>query len=311
MSRISISKPFRWLCMRAALVCAMTVCLALVSAVRAEAQSPLARVKALGLEKMTVGRVTVHFASTDLKRANQLATLTESAAAFLEKELGTSFDLSLAVLGPVDWFSEYPGIPYAIPWESTPDRLIMMPSSLREGLLIRGPSELDDRRRVDFVLLHEYGHLAARDYFRSDSDPEYLASVPWFEELLATYFGYAFVYSSDSAWAEAARRDWLGEVKAFTPREVSLDWSFMSDLPGPEIARTYGWYQVMLNLRVADIYEQRGLGFLRELKEELPWNDSHNWTTASLFPLLEKVSPGFDHWAESLQSIYGKQGKGN
>lgn len=134
--------------------------------------------------------------------------------------------------------------------------------------------------------------------------------MPWFEELLATYFGYAFVHSSDSAWAEAARREWLGEVRAFTPRELSLDWSFMRDLPGPEIARTYGWYQFMLNLRVADIYEQRGLGFLRELKEKLPWNDSHNWTTASLLPLLEEVSPGFEHWAESLQSVYGKQGGG-
>lgn len=66
----------------------------------------------------------------------------------------------------------------------------------------------------------------------------------------------------------------------------------------------------LLNLRVADIYEQRGLGFLRELKEKLPWNDSHNWTTASLLPLLEEVSPGFEHWAESLQSVYGKQGGG-
>lgn len=134
--------------------------------------------------------------------------------------------------------------------------------------------------------------------------------MPWFEELLATYFGYAFVHSSDSAWAEAARREWLGEVRAFTPRELSLDWSFMRDLPGPEIARTYGWYQFIAQPARRRHLRTAWPGFLRELKEKLPWNDSHNWTTASLLPLLEEVSPGFEHWAESLQSVYGKQGGG-
>ncbi len=305
MTKFSVSETLRLLCLRGSLVCVVTACLILASTAHAQAQSPLERVEALGLDTMKVGRVTAYFAPADRERAEQLAMLSEEAAAFLERELGIAFDLGLAALAPDHWFSDIPNIPYAIPWPSMPERLIFMPSSLQEGLLIRGQSELEDRRRVDFVLLHEYGHIATKAYFRPTSDRDYLP-VNWFEELLATYFGYAFVHSSDSAWVEAAREEWLVEVRDYTPRVLSLDWSFMNSLPGIELSRTYAWYQFILNLRAVEIYEQHGLGFLRALKDKLPWHDSDDWTTASLLPLLEEIAPGFEAWAESLPSVYGE-----
>jgi hypothetical protein len=47
-------------------------------------------------------------------------------------------------------------------------------------------------RRVDFVTLHEFGHLGAKQYLHPASTHEELR-IPWFEELVATYFAYAFV----------------------------------------------------------------------------------------------------------------------
>jgi hypothetical protein len=159
---------------------------------------------------------------------------------------------------------------------------------------------------VDFVLLHEYGHIAAKAYFRPADDRDYL-TVKWFEELLATYFAYAFVRASDSAWATAARDAWRSEVQRYTPAELSLDWSFMNDLPGDELARTYAWYQFMLNLRAAEIYDQHGIRFLEMLQEQLPWHEADDWNTAVVLPLLEEIAPGFEAWEASLPDMGGKR----
>jgi hypothetical protein len=278
----------------------------LLPTVNAQDLRPLAKLEAIGLDTMKVGRVTAYFSPKDRARAQEMAVMTEQVASFFEQKLGFTFDLGMAALAPEHWFSEFPGIPYAIPWPSMDERLIFMPSSLVEGLLIQGPTALDDRRRVDFVLLHEYGHIAAKEYFRPADNQDYLP-VKWFEELLATYFAYAFVHASDSVWAEAAQAAWLDEVESYTPAVLSLDWSFMNDLPGNELARTYGWYQVMLNLRVAEIYNGNGLDFLQSMKEHLPWDEASDWNTTILLALIEEIEPGFEAWEESLPSVYGDQ----
>ena len=83
--------------------------------------------------------------------------------------------------------------------------------------------------------------------------------------------------------------------------EASLDWSFMRALPPAELAPTYGWYQTVLNLRVADIYAKHGLAFLRTLKDRLPFRTMDTWTTESLLGHLENIAPGFRRWADELQ----------
>lgn len=279
--------------------------LLLSPAVQARDLPPLARLQAMGLETTEHGRVTAYFAPADRARAEEMAALTERAAAFFERTRGLRFDLGVAALAPEDWFSDIPGIPYAIPWPSMPERLIFVPSSLEEGLLVQGPTELDDRRRVDFVLLHEYGHIAAREYFRPTDEADYL-KVKWFEELLATYFAHAFLQASDPAWARAARAAWLDEVGGHAPAVLSLDWSFMNDLPGDELARTYAWYQFVLNLRAAEIHDDHGLEFLRALKGRLPWQEADDWTTAGLLPRLEAIAPGFESWEASLATVHGR-----
>lgn len=267
----------------------------------AQSTTPRAVVESLGLDRSQIGRVTAHFASADKARSEDLAALVDAAAALFERELALSFPMELAALGPDDWFSEFPGLPYAIPWVSMNERLLLLPSSLSEGVLIQGPSALADRRRVDFVALHEYGHVAAKEYFRPGSAGDYIP-VPWFEELIATYFAFAYVASAEPAWAEAAKQEWLDQIERYTPSVRSLDWGFMAALPGPELAQTYGWYQFLLNLQAAKLYGSHGMDLLPALKGGLQWDGAQSWTSSSVLDGLEDLVPRLIEWAREFET---------
>jgi hypothetical protein len=268
------------------------------SSAAAQDPTPLARVQELGLDTVRVGRVTAYFTSADRDRAVELATLAESAAAFFERELGLSFELRVAALSPERWFSEFPGVPYAIPWVSMPDRLLFVASSLTEGFMVRGPTTLHDRYRIDFGLLHEYAHIAENDYLRSGTDRPY--PTPWLGELLANVIAYAYVHSNHPQWAEEATAMWRSVVEGYIPPVLSLDWSFMNELSPQELAQTYAWYQNLLNLRAAALYEAHGLAFLQSLKRQLSWNEIESWTADSVVAALEDLSPGFAAWTDDL-----------
>jgi hypothetical protein len=301
MGKLQASPAFRLLCPGRIATHSIIACLTLACPLQAQDRPLRTKIESLGLETMTVGRVTTLFAADDRARARQLAQLSEAAAAFFEKELNVSFEFRLAVLGPTHWFSPYAAdLPYGIPWSSVGERLMVVPASLSQGALIDGRNEHEDRQRVDFVTLHELGHVAAKPYLHPTSAHEELP-ILWFEELVATYFGYAFVSSFDRQWTESARKDWIARVEGYTPPKLSLDWSFMRTLPAAELAQTYGWYQNALNLRVADIYGEHGLAFLRTLKETLPFRTMDTWTTESLLGYLEQIAPGFQRWADRLQ----------
>ncbi len=270
---------------------------------RAADRSPLATVKGLRLETAEIARVTVYFARGDREHAERFAALAEEAAAYFHRELGASFPFHLAVLNPEDWFVPYAGgdlEPYGMPWASVEDSMIVAPASMEEGVLIFGPDDRANLRRVRFVLLHEFGHLASKQHLHPASPHSY-SSVRWFEEFIATYFAYAFIHAHDSEWAEASRREWLEVLSGYTPGVLSLDWGFMRELPPDEFARTYAWYQILLNLRAADVYAEHGVDFLRAVKDRLPWEVSGAWSTEFLLPALEKIAPGFAVWADHLQ----------
>lgn len=274
-----------------------------VPAAHAQQASPLARVEALDLDTATVGRVTVHFAAADRAHAEQLAALSEEAAAYFESELGTSFPLHLAALGPEDWFDPWAGDDsgrYGNPWGWVQDLLMGIPASLEEGVLIVGPDDDANLRRVRFIMLHEFGHLANKRYLHPESSRPY-SSVKWFEEFLASYFAYAFVRSSYPEWAETSRSEWSDFIEGYKPPVLSpLDWSFMRDLPPEESGQTFAWYQVLLNLRAAAVYEEYGLDFLRQVRDQLAWDEAAEWTAESVLSALEGFAPGFKAWAEDV-----------
>ena len=262
------------------------------------AGSPREIVEGLDLDTAGVGRVTAHFEPGDRSRALELAALVESAAALFEEELGLSFAIELAALPPDKWFSDIPGIPYAIPWPSMNERLLLLPSSLQVGLLVEGRDPGTARRLVDFVALHEYGHVAAKEYFRPGDRTDYIP-VQWFRELIATYFAYSYIATADPAWAEASKAEWAAAVGASTPSVLSLDWAFMNEMNGIELAQTYEWYQLMLNLKAAELYEVHGISFLPTL-QRLPWDRSHDWTSAAVIESLSQIDPDLSEWARNF-----------
>ncbi len=260
------------------------------------------RVKNLGLSTISTEGTIVYFDKPDSIRSREFADLSVSMVKFFKEKVNIRYNLKVAALGPGNWFSEFPGIPYAVPWPYFPDRIIMMPSSLTEGIMINPKrSRQQNKWFVDFVLLHEYSHFLEKDYFRPSDKSDYI-SVKWFGEFIANYLAYAYIHSTDTTWATEAKKMWRENLKTYTPGKFTLDWSFMNDLSPQELGPTYGWYQVMLNLKAAELYEKYGVGLLQTLKAELPWQEVENWNTKTLLPLLENIYPGFKKWSETIES---------
>ncbi len=274
-----------------------------VTSAAAQNPRPIEIIRTLGLDSADVGGITVHFVPRDREHALRLATLCEEAVSYFKGEFNTSFSPQLAVLRPEHWFVPYAGgegEPYGIPWGWIPDVLIAVPASLDAGVLITGPDRSADLRRVQFVMLHEFGHLASKHILHPRSGQPY-SSVRWFDELIATYFAYAFVRTSNPSWSATAQEEWQRAVESFTPSVVSLDWSHFRDLSPVEFARTYAWYQNLLNLRAAALYEKHGLDFLRRVRDRLDWQNADEWTTDGLIPILDDIAPGFQAWASALE----------
>lgn len=272
------------------------------SVAHGQEQSHLTKIEALNLEILKSGGITTYFTPSDRKRAEHLTTLSKEAGSFFRQALGLGFDLRLAALSSKQWFSPYGNsLPYGIPWASVKERLIVVPSSTIEGALIQDSNQSFNERMIDFVSIHEFGHIANKQFFHPASSYEEFP-IPWFEELVATYFAYSFIHSKDPQWLDSAEKIWTATVKRFTPRVLSLDWSFMRALPGPELAKTYAWYQLFLNLRAAELFAEHGHHFLVKLKEKLPLNELSNWTTDLLINHLELIAPGFRKWADDLES---------
>lgn len=75
----------------------------------------------------------------------------------------------------------------------------------------------------------------------------------------------------------------------------------MASLSPQQFGQVYAWYQNLLNVRAADLYAEHGLDFLRDVRDELPWTNSDEWTTDLLLTHLESFAPGFQAWAKQLQ----------
>ena len=82
---------------------------------------------------------------------------------------------------------------------------------------------------------------------------------------------------------------------------VSLDWSHFRDLSPMEFARTYAWYQNVLNLQAAALYSEHGVELLRRLRDGLDWSNAGNWSTETILPVLDSLAPGFRSWAAELE----------
>jgi hypothetical protein len=64
---------------------------------------------------------------------------------------------------------------------------------------------------------------------------------------------------------------------------------------------TYGWFQGMFHIRLAEVYEKRGLEFLKDLRAAGVVAGATYDTASELIARLEKVVPGFERWATLVE----------
>lgn len=276
-----------------------------------EAADLLQRVQALGLPSSR-NRITVYHAEGHAAKALRLRALIEEAMRFYADSLGIREQLHLAVLTPEQWARviTWPQ-PYGIPGVAGSPAVAFLPAtddnlaandalSIRAGVspeavrMIEASGhsyEEGARRYVDLVGLHELGHTYTRGF---GIRPPQL----WLNELLATYFAYAFLRQDHPRQAQL----WDGILQAYRdavrPAHTSLaDFERLYFGVG---AQNYVWYQARFQEMVRAAYEAKGLGFLREVRAAFPRGEAARLDTAETLRRLEGIQPGFQAWADAL-----------
>ena len=272
--------------------------------------SLLQRIQALELPT-SVGLITAHYAHGHEPQARALRELVEDAMRFYREALGLESPLHMAVLTRNQWESLITWQPYGIPGVVGRPPVIFLPATddnvaaldalslkLRVtpntlALIESSGLSFDDaaRRYVDLVGLHELGHVYAQAYGLTPGSA-------WLNELLATYFAYAFLREQRPLQA----RMWQGILQAYIdavqPTHRTLaDFDRLYFGVG---AQNYVWYQAQFQRMVARAYEARGLGFLAAVRDALAAPPGGRLDAADIVERLERVLPGFRPWAAEL-----------
>jgi hypothetical protein len=257
------------------------------------------------------GPIPAHVSGGAEQRAKELQAMLVSGMAFYEERIGVSPTFTLALLDPPAWKAVVgDSVPYGLPFVS---RGVMVLPYQKEGAIVTGymahasylPEEVvklvEASRRpfaahvadmVDLVGYHELGHLYVREWgIKSDTR--------WFGELLATYFGYAFMAERKPDLA----RSWEIVSKSdarTTPQHRSLaDFERLYSGVG---AGNYIWYQNRFSERVFAVFRTEGLDFLRKVKDAFPSLANETLTSDEVLVRLEKIRPGFRAWATSIEA---------
>jgi hypothetical protein len=258
------------------------------------------------------GPIPAHFSPGAEQRARDLQKVLGDASGFYRKRLGVAPTFTLALLDATAWTSVTgDNIPYGLPFVIGDPPVMTLPFR-QEGAVVTGymanasrlPADVarlvETSRRpfaahvadmVDLVGYHELGHLYIGEW---GINPH----TRWFGELLATYFGYAFMAEQlpDLArtWEIVSRSD-----GGNTPQHRSLaDFERLYSGVG---ADNYIWYQGRFSERVFAIFPIDGLDFLRKVKDAFPRDSNEKLASDALLERLENIRPGFKAWAAGLE----------
>ena len=271
----------------------------------------LERVQQLGLQS-NAGRITTYYSAGAGERANGLQRMLEEALAYFQDRIAVGPNISLAVLNESDWARVRP-LPYGIPWVSYSPYIAVLPADLERSVIVRSFSSTRDRasevtrralddagvpfeqvpyRLNDLIGYHEIGHviIEARGLTQTQR---------WFDEMLATFAAYAFMRDRHPTIARAWDALMRLNLETLQPSFRSLD-EFekrYDDMP----QETYGWFQGMFQMRLAELYEARGLAALNEFRQAGIIEGRTYETPAELLARLEKVTPGFQQWAALVE----------
>jgi hypothetical protein len=271
----------------------------------------LVRVQQLALEVLP-GRVTTYYSAGARERAAELQKTLQEAAAFFEERIGAAPTFALAVLNEGDW-AKFRPLPYGIPWVSSSPHVAVLPAVLERSVIVRGFTGVREKasaetlraienaglpvaqapyRLNDLIGYHEVGHVVIDAYGLTQTQR-------WFNEMLATFTAYAFMRERHPEVA----REWDAlmrfNVEVYRPEFRSLDMfqRRYDDMP----QETYAWFQGMFHTRLAEVYEKRGLEFLKDLRAAGVVAGAKYDTASALIARLEGVVPGFERWAALVE----------
>lgn len=281
----------------------------------AQDDSTLHRVKALDLPVLK-SNLNVYYSSGYKKRGKVVKSYIQDAMRFYKKKLNITTDLSLAVLTRSNW-EQITKIPFDIPFASDSPHVVLLPANLGEGVITSGAGktkhlakaetlqelksagytfEQAEMKYVDFIGLHELGHLIAEKL-----EISFYPGKPnkWYNEFLASYIAYAYLREKNPALAtmiNTLTEHYIGTMPM--QRYTSLeDFEKLYSNVGPE---NYGWYQNKFFQLVVKIYDRKGLNFIKELVSS-SFPKKEKTSIESLLQNLEKITPGFISWEKELK----------
>lgn len=271
----------------------------------------LSQIRALHNDSSPDG-VTVFYPAEFEAKALRLRSMIREARQFYSDSLDITEEIWLAVLTEEQWNRTITWQPYGIPGVAGKPAVAFLPATddntatndaldLRPHVSAATIGKLEaagysweeaSRRYVNLVGLHELGHTYAHAYgIRTPSN--------WVNELLATYFAYAFLSAryADRATVWDAILD--GYVDAVSPEHTTL--AAFDSLYFGVGARNYIWYQARFQEMVERTHAAAGLDFLRRVRAAFPPDQATTPSPQVVLGRLERIQPGFAEWAASLE----------
>jgi hypothetical protein len=260
------------------------------------------------------GGIKVFASPANASRAQQIRALIEPMLAFYKTKLGVTPDVMVAVLDSVSW-ARIPAVaPYPVPFVTNGVAVVARnPLSDDERRTLRSlpvtpPVPADAAATVrtwhrnpesllDLVLLgrdvlavHELGHQYTTKY--GIATPR-----RWISEFLADYWSEAFQVEAFPSLTRFAREF----VAASNPPPKPVTYTTLADfdrLSGPPAipVLNYEWYQDAFTERVKQVYAQRGLGFLTQMRTAFPRAETAPLDDEEIIRRFERLSPGWREW---------------
>ena len=151
------------------------------------------------------------------------------------------------------------------------------------------------RKFIFYPTLHEVGHTLGAEYGIQVMGG---AGSAWLNELLASYFAYAFEESKRPQTATIV--DAVAEMSSVPVKYTRLE-EFAGD-------RAHGFrrlfkflcYQHQFESQVAKVFAKQGIDFLAKVKAEFPSGSKTELTPGEVITKLERISPGFRAWQSQM-----------
>lgn len=264
------------------------------------------RIKQMELDSLYAG-LWVYYPEGYAERAGVIGRRISASDQFYSDSLGVEVQISIALLDPEHYDRGGFMNPYGLPFIS--GGITVMPADLRSGAVIDMFSPFEEaltadniemlqkagftygeakQMMVDLIGLHEIGHEQVRAFGINTRQR-------WFDELMASYFGYAYLRAMEPRLAVVWDAVTRAGREGYKSTHTSLG-DFNRLYTGVGVG-DYVWYQNIFQERVRDVYNEHGLDFVRDVKKRLGNTHLRTETAEDLLTVLEEIAPGFTAWA--------------